>query len=384
MQQSPSPLLHADFMVCLSEEMSENTNEAAQTAYSYELEENREPYATNPAEMLSLHELPDIARALSRLLILFVLLMIIFMITIPWQQTSSGTGKVIAYLPNERTQNIHATVSGRIKQWFVREGTYLNKGDPILELIDTDPRFFERLNIEKDALKRQYEAAMGVTRTAKYDVDRQTDLFHKGISARKDMEHAIIAYKSAQASEAQAFANLTQAESRVSRQQTQVITAPMDGTVVRLTMGTSSVLVEQGQVVAVFVPRSDHLAVEISIPGKDLPLINEGRKVRLQFEGWPAIQFSGWPSIAVGTFGGVVAMLDQVATPEGLFRVIVIPEPGEKWPENRFIRQGARANGWVLLNQVALGYELWRQFNGFPPSMDKPPESPGTPNLSMQ
>jgi len=28
-----------------------------------------------------------------------------------------------------------------------------------------------------------------------------------------------------------------------------------------------------------------------------------------------------------------------------------------------------RANGWVLLNQVTLGFELWRKLNGFPPSV---------------
>ena len=38
----------------------------------------------------------------------------------------------------------------------------------------------------------------------------------------------------------------------------------------------------------------------------DAPLIEPGRKVRLQFEGWPAVQFVGWPSVAVGTFGGKV------------------------------------------------------------------------------
>ena len=32
--------------------------------------------------------------------------------------------------------------------------------------------------------------------------------------------------------------------------------------------------------------------------------------------------------------------------------------------------RGVRANGWVLLNQVSLGFELWRQFNGFPPVVD--------------
>ncbi len=362
--------------------MSEQAKRYAEQIYSFAPSESDEPYATTPSEMLEIHDLPDVARVLSRLLILFTLLMIVMMVTVPWQQTSSGTGRVIAYLPNERAQNIHATVSGRIRQWHVREGSFLKAGEPILELIDTDPRFLERLNIEREALKRQYEAAIGVSRTAKYDVDRQTDLFRKGISARKDMEHAIIAYKSAQAAEANAFANLTQADSRVSRQQTQIINAPMDGTIVRITLGTSSVLVEQGQVVAIFVPRSNQPAVEIFIRGNDLPLVHEGRKVRLQFEGWPAVQFSGWPSIAVGTFGGVVAMLDQMATPEGLFRVIVVPDPGEAWPENRFIRQGTRVNGWILLNQVSLGYEMWRQFNGFPPTMERPPESPGTPHLT--
>jgi hypothetical protein len=33
------------------------------------------------------------------------------------------------------------------------------------------------------------------------------------------------------------------------------------------------------------------------------------------------------------------------------------------------LRQGARAQGWVLLNRVSVGYELWRQFNGFPPTL---------------
>jgi hypothetical protein len=55
--------------------------------------------------------------------------------------------------------------------------------------------------------------------------------------------------------------------------------------------------------------------------------------------------------------------------------VIIIPEKGEKWPESRFIRQGTRVNGWILLNKVSLGYELWRQFNGFPPSLDTAPGS---------
>ena len=66
------------------------------------------------------------------------------------------------------------------------------------------------------------------------------------------------------------------------------------------------------------------------------------------------------------------------ATDDGLgrFRVLVEPDPrDEPWPSAQYLRQGVRANGWVLLDNVSLGYELWRQFNGFPPAIA--PQEPG-------
>jgi multidrug efflux pump subunit AcrA (membrane-fusion protein) len=333
----------------------------------------KEVYADTPQQMMELHDLPDVTKMLTRLVVVFFLFLMIFLIAIPWQQTADGSGKVMAYLPQDRVQNIHATVSGRIKQMFVREGSFVKKGEPILEIIDIDPNYMARLKTEYDAVKSQYDAAVAVVNTAKYDYDRQQDLYKRGLSSRKEMESAIIAYKNAQSSEAQALANWTQMQSKFTRQQSQLVTAPVDGTIVRLQVGTSGVIVSQGQTLAIFVPKSEHLSVQLFIRGRDLPLVYEGRKVRLQFEGWPAIQFSGWPSVAVGTFGGVVTTVDQTATPDGLFRTIIVPEKGEKWPASRFIRQGTRVNGWVLLNQVSVGYELWRQFNGFPPSLDVAP-----------
>lgn len=342
-------------------------------AYSVIPIQYKEEYAATPKEMLKLHDLPEPAKLITRLVVIFFLFMTVFLIAIPWQQTSDGSGKVMAYLPQDRVQNIHATVTGRIKQWFVKEGSFVKKGEPIMEIMDIDPNYMARLKVEFAAVKSQYEAAQAVSKTAKFDYDRQTDLHSKGISSRKDMEQAIIAFRNAESEEAQALANFTQMQSRFSRQESQLVLAPTDGTIVRIQVGTSSVLVNQGQVVAIFVPKNRQLSAQIFIRGNDLPLVNEGRKVRLQFEGWPAIQFSGWPSVAVGTFGGVVTFVDQTANQDGLFRVIVLPDKGEKWPESRFIRQGTRVNGWILLNKVALGYELWRQFNGFPPSLEYAP-----------
>jgi hypothetical protein len=78
--------------------------------------------------------------------------------------------------------------------------------------------------------------------------------------------------------------------------------------------------------------------------------------------------------VAVGTFGGRVAFVDATDDGKGDFRVVVVPdEDDQPWPSSRFLRQGVRAKGWFLLNEVRLGYELWRQFNGFPPSYSAPP-----------
>ena len=129
--------------------------------------------------------------------------------------------------------------------------------------------------------------------------------------------------------------------------------------------------VKEGDQLFVIVPVATELAVEMTVSGNDMPLVHQGDRVRLQFEGWPAVQFVGWPSVAVGTFGGKVNRVFPTDDGKGNFRVVVSPDVGNdgesNWPDGRYLRQGVRANGWVLLRQVPLGYEIWRQLNGFPP-----------------
>ena len=113
-------------------------------------------------------------------------------------------------------------------------------------------------------------------------------------------------------------------------------------------------------------------AVQVWVAGNDQTFIQAGRHVRLQFEGWPAVQFSGWPSVAVGTFGGEVASVDATDNGMGRFRVLIIPDETDfAWPEHPYLRQGVRTYGWVLLDQVPLGYEVWRRMNGFPPALEE-------------
>jgi adhesin transport system membrane fusion protein len=191
--------------------------------------------------------------------------------------------------------------------------------------------------------------------------------------------------QTAEGEQASAKSSLLKAQSELASFEQQVITAPRDGTIVRLlaNAGQKGGQVAQGDALLQFVPDYTKRAVELWVDGNDAPWVTPGRRVRLQFEGWPALQFAaGWPSAALGTFGGEVMLVDAAPNSFGKFRVLIVPssDPGEAdWPGlhvdpkvdvRRELRQGVRCNGWVLLNEVPLGFELWRQLNGFPPSIE--------------
>ena len=118
------------------------------------------------------------------------------------------------------------------------------------------------------------------------------------------------------------------------------------------------------------IPQNIQLAAEIYIRPVDLPLVRKGEKVRLQFDGWPAIVFSGWPEASFGTFGGKVFAVESNISKNGLYRLLIQPDQNEAaWPEP--LRVGSGVQGFSLLNDVPLWYELWRQLNGFPPDFYK-------------
>jgi adhesin transport system membrane fusion protein len=153
------------------------------------------------------------------------------------------------------------------------------------------------------------------------------------------------------------------------RQSFYTIDAPQDVYVVKAMKQGVGEIVKAGEALVSVQAAAPRQAVELFLRPMDVPLVRRGRKVRLQFDGWPALQFSGWPSVSVGTFGGEIAVVDQVASANGLFRALVVPDPDdEPWPPQ--LRLGTGVNGWAMLDEVRLWFELWRQLNGFPPTID--------------
>lgn len=68
---------------------------------------------------------------IKRLLGAMAILVLLFLF-LPWTQNISGSGFVTTLKPNQRPQNIHSAIAGRIEKWYVNEGDFVKKGDTIL------------------------------------------------------------------------------------------------------------------------------------------------------------------------------------------------------------------------------------------------------------
>lgn len=371
----------------------------------------------------------------------------------PWQQSASGTGRVIAFDPLERRINVEARVSGVVRLSNLLEGRRVKLGDVLIELEDNDPNLQANLARQRaDASRRRtslasrtnelslqvrqqelsLEAALVAAReriraseiaaeTAQLRFERIRDLFkdRRGLASEQEYELAILSQKSTAADLASARANLSVQEAtlgaaiaatrslrdtaeaevaaadqlltsldiQIAQAARQTVVAPRNGFIfsVQATPGT---YLRPGSPICVVIPETENRMVELWVDGNNMPLAtprrsdasgkvaSPGSDVRIQFEGWPAVAIMGPFRAPRGTFGGEVILVDATDNGKGMFRVVVAPKPDivkegdhvitEHWPDATVLRQGVRAQGWVLANQVPFWYEVWRLVNGFP------------------
>ncbi len=374
-------------------------------------------------------------------------LLFIAILFLPWQQNIHGTGQVTALSPSNRPQTIQTIIAGRIQDWKIREGQFVNKGDTIAiiseikekyfdpkmllrlrEVIQSKEKSLESKDLKARALKRQVgalEEGMNIKMeqsrakleaervrfsNAKNQYERNKKLFEAGnipLTKFQDIEYK---YQGSEADfmnaeieidrvQAEYLEKINKAESDLNntlseqfetqadlaklgneyvnmeiRSQQYFILAPQAGQVVKATQAGIGETIKEGDPVCSIMPLSTDVAVEMYVKAMDVPLINKGRRVRVEFDGFPALQFSGWPSISVGSFGGTVEVIDVVNTHPGEFRILVIPDLKDiAWPKQ--IRVGSGTKSWVMLDDVPVWYELWRQLNGFPASLYAEPAS---------
>lgn len=413
---------------------------------------------------------------------LFVLLVIIIILLLPWRQTIPGRGTVTALRPQDRPQTVQNQIGGRIERWVVREGQEVKKGDTILVISETSQSYFdpelpqrlrEQLRAKRgnedaastkisasnaqitalsNGLRYQLQAAQNkVTQAQNYvDIDKadltavqkfyeiskaRLDRYESGyksglfsltdiesrrlklqedyakvisqqnklnnsrqnlVNAKIELDNIRAKYQeslakaqsdlgSAVSGRASAQGEIAKLRNDISnidiRRGLYVVRAPQNGFVVKTLKAGIGENIKEGESVATLQPKMPMVAAELYVSAMDVPLIIDTSDVRLQFEGWPSIQFAGWPSVAVGTFAGKIFAIDRVSSTGGKYRLLIkqaspVPSNDEPWPEQ--LRQGSGVYGRIILRSVPVWYEIWRQLNGFPPSLEKEPSAANT------
>jgi multidrug resistance efflux pump len=239
---------------------------------------------------------------------------------------------------------------------------------------ERNKKLFEAGNIpltKFQDIEYKYQGSEADFVNAEIEIERvQAEYLDKINKAESDLNNTLAEQFDTQADLAKMRNELSNMEIRSEQY---FILAPQAGFVVKATQAGIGETIKEGDAVCTIMPQSSDVAVEMHVKAMDVPLISKGRRVRIEFDGFPALQFSGWPSISVGTFGGTVEVIDYVNSKPGEFRILVIPDKTDTaWPKQ--IRVGSGIKGWVMLDDVSVWYELWRQLNGFPPSLYQEPE----------
>ncbi|MCS7027332.1 MAG: HlyD family efflux transporter periplasmic adaptor subunit [Bacteroidia bacterium] len=415
----------------------------------------------------SLEQLSDIRPhvVLARIIQIFLVILIGFMF-LPWTQNVQGVGTVTTLRPNDRPQSIPSIITGRIEEWYVREGDFVKKGDTIVRISEAkedyfDPNLIENTNkqiiAKEEAIKAYMEKVNALEMqlkalreglqaklsqaynkleqaklklvidsneyvNAKVNLDisnaqakRFEELYKDGLKSLTELEgrrlkqqEALNKYNASlnklnitqqeinnakleianitaeyndkiAKTEAEQFSTLSaaydaratvaklrsQLNTYTKRQSYYYITAPQDCYIVQAIKLGIGEIVKDGTPLVTIVPANYQVASTIYISPRDYPVVHIGDEVRMQFDGYPSLVFGGWPNASIGTFKGKVVAIDKNISENNKYRVLVAPAEGEKWPDKLAINSGS--TGIILLKDVPLGYEIWRQLNGFPP-----------------
>jgi multidrug resistance efflux pump len=315
-------------------------------------------------------------------------------------QISAKESSVKSYMSKIQSLDIQIDALNQTARLKIEQGK--NKLEQSAMKVTADSMNYQAAKINFDIAKEQFERAQ---KMFKEGLMSQTELENRKLtmqraeaskiaaentllSSRNEVLNAKIELSSLSAqfrnsvskAESDKFAsmsNMFDAEAMVTKLQNQFVNysmrlgyyyvlAPQNGIVTNFISSGIGEIVKEGEEILTIMPAAINLAVEMYVRPIDIPLIKINHKVRIQFDGWPAIVFSGWPNASIGTYGGRVFAIDNFISPNGLYRILVQPDPKQPdWPDA--LRVGAGTFSMLLLNDVPIWYELWRQINGFPP-----------------
>jgi multidrug resistance efflux pump len=240
----------------------------------------------------------------------------------PWTRDGQVRANIVGIAPR---------VSGPIIRIPIRDNQQVKKGDPLFEI---DPSDFKA---QVDVATGQVQNAEANLKQRQQDLDRQTDLYKKHVSAEQDFQNAQDAFSAAQAQAVSAKANLELAQLNLSY--TKVV-APVDGYVTNMNTSEGTYVTAGKQLLALVDTNSFWVAAYFK--ETQLPHIQVGQKAKIVIIGYENRPFQGvvrsigWGiyvqdgsgSDATGLLPSVSQTIDWVRLPQRFpVRLQVVEQP---------------------------------------------------------
>lgn len=194
--------------------------------------------------------------------------------------TVSGT---IAALPNQDVK-VSALVPGRISAMLVAEGDKVKEGSVLAKIEDHSYR--DQLQQAQASI----DQANASLENAHLNQKREADLVQRGISARKDLEDAVMAERVAEASLKQAQSAVALARLQLSRTE---VKTPLSGTVVKRLVSAGEQVDGTGAQPIFEIANTAEVELFGNVPAIYLQKIRVGQILPVQTDAFPNTDFSG-------------------------------------------------------------------------------------------
>lgn len=260
----------------------------------------------------------------------------------------------ITAVPNEDVK-VSALVPGRVNTVAVAEGDTVRHGQMIAQL--------DRQAL--DDQRRQAAAAVDQARAqlenAQLNLQRNQQLFERGIAAGKEIEDAKRDVAAAQAALDQANAALSTAARNIERT---TVRSPISGQVVKRLVSVGEQVDGTAAQPIAEIANVDRVELAANVPSEQIARIKIGQPVPMTTEAYPGRTFSGTvlaiaPAIDAATNAGLVRI--RVANPDhalkvGMFaegRVEIARHDGLVVPPPALVRSGEDAAVYVVNGDTA-------------------------------
>lgn len=189
----------------------------------------------------------------------------------------------IAALPNQDVK-VSALVPGRVEAVPVAEGDAVRQGQTVAQL-DRRP-----LEDQRRQAAAALEQARAQAENARLNLQRNQQLFERGIAAGKEVEDARTQMSTAQAAVEQGMAAVNTAERNIDRAQ---VRAPIGGEVVKRMVSVGEQVDGTAAQPIVQIANLDRVELAASVQAEHLGRLKVGQPARVSTEAYPGRTFDG-------------------------------------------------------------------------------------------